>query len=361
MRIGVDIHSSKGRVSGLGVYTENLARFLIREATNGFEFCFYGGEAARNFSTPRRLIWENWELPHLARRDRVDILHVPAFAPPLLKTFRLVVTVHDLIGIKFPNQLGWASRLYWSRWLPQAVKQADVVIADSEHTKKDIVECLRIPEKRIRVIYPSGHEDYEREADPESLAALKKRLGIREKYFLFVGTLEPRKNIGRVLEAFRLFLKRSGGGTRGQLVVAGSRDFAHGKMYRLLTEGARLGPGEVVYTGYLSREDLNLLYCGAVALVFPSLYEGFGIPVLEAMACGTPVIVSRATSLPEVAGDAGLYVDPHRPEEIARAMEELASHESAREALVRKGFERIKCFSWEETARRTLEVYQSLA
>ena len=158
MKIGIDVQASRGKITGLGVYTQNLTDSLLREKRNGWEFSLLSKEQGRDWNTLERLIWENRDLPRKVKNEKIEILHVPAFAPPMAKPCKVVVTVHDLIGMTFPNQLGLPSRLYWGKWLPCAVKQADILIADSENTKKDILKHLNVPASKIRVIYPSGHE-----------------------------------------------------------------------------------------------------------------------------------------------------------------------------------------------------------
>ncbi len=360
IKIGMNIQASKGRTTGLGVYTANLTRSLAEESQNGFQFQFYDKQIEQDLNTFHRLLWENVELLRLARRDRIDILHAPAFAPPFSRTFKVVVTVHDLIGMFFPNQLSWPSRFYWGKWLPHCVKRASAIIAVSENTKRDLVNYLKIPEKNIHVIYPSGHESFLPTADRKEVSRMKARFRIREKYFLFVGTIEPRKNLVRVVEAFARFLKRTKQDLSYQLVVVGIKEYAHGRSFKSLVGQSAAGLEDVIYTGYVSNENLNLLYCGAEAFIFPSLYEGFGIPVLEAMACGVPVLTSNLSSIPEVAGDAALYVDPTAVEKITDGMIELVQDARLRRNLIEKGFERVKRFSWKETARQTLGVYEAL-
>ncbi len=359
--VGFDAHAADGRVTGLGVYVRHLVEALKKTAGSEFDLHFYKRKkAGKDLSTPARLGWENFELPQLAARDQVRLLHVPAFAPPLLKKIPLVVTVHDLIGMLFRNQLGTASALYWGKWLPFVVRKADILIADSQHTRRDLVVHLGVSEKKIRVIYP-GVPDRFAPAVPEvGFKAVQSRLSIRGPYFLFVGTLEPRKNLKRTLEAFRLFLNTIREPERFHLVIVGSRDFAHGQFFRELSKELSFQPNQILFTGYLEHEELNALYTRALAFVYPSLYEGFGFPVLEAMASGAPVLTSNTTSIPEVAGDAALQVDPLNVVEISEAMKRLAEDEPTRQGLIRKGFERIIHFSWKKTAEQTLNVYREL-
>ncbi len=359
-RIGVDIQATVGRATGLGTFTANLAGELraIEKASCDLSFLFYQDPQGTDWRTPRRLFWENVEIPRKARRDGVDLLHIPAFAAPAIKPPKMVVTVHDLIGMLFPNQIGWVSRFYWGKWLPWTVRRADRIIADSKNTQKDLIRCLGVPAGKIRVVYPSGHEGFSRDAAPEAVCAVKTRLRIRGRYFLFVGTLEPRKNLSGAIRAFSEFLRGTGREDDFQMVIVGSKSFAHGRFFKAIGEVA--GSNNLLFTDYISREDLKALYCGATALVYPSFYEGFGIPVLEAMACGAPVIASAASSVPEVAGDAAMLVDPNDVPAIARAMTEIASQEALRREMIAKGLRQIEKFSWKKTAAETVDVYREL-
>ncbi len=360
MKIGIDVQSTKGRKTGLGVYTDHLVCSLTRELNHRHQYCLYGKEQAGDLNTPGRLWWENVELPHLAKKDRVDLLHIPAFAVPTRKPAKVVLTVHDLIGMIYPNQKGWPSRLYWGKWLPESARRADRIIADSENTKMDMIKHLSISEDLIRVIYPSGHENFTADISRENIEKLKERLGIQEKYFLYVGTIEPRKNLSRVIESFNHFIKDKQRSVRYQLVIVGSKQFAHGQVFKEILDRFGTSLDDILFSDYLKQEELNALYCGAEALLFPSLYEGWGIPILEAMASGTPVLTSNVSSIPEVCGEAALKVDPYSTEEIRNGIECLAQDENCRKSLVMQGFEQIKKFSWKRTAEQTLEVYESL-
>lgn len=360
MKIGIDVQAAQGPKTGLGVYTENMTRHLKSEFVEKHEFFFYAVATSRDMSTLRRLRWENFELPRLAKKDRLDLLHTAAFSPPYLKPARLVVTVHDLIGMIFPNQAGIPSRFYWGTWLPGMVRRADYIIANSENTKRDILRHLDVPENRISVIYLSGREGFSSDADLSALKKLKQSLGITEKYFLCVGTIEPRKNLLRTFQAFLRFLRVKRPKCY-QLVVVGSKEFAHGATFREILRQSPLHSEHIIFTGYIERPKLNLLYCGAEIFLFPSLYEGFGIPVLEAMASGTAVLTSNHSSLPEVAGDAAYKVDPYSIDEICEGMTELSGDPKLRSHFIKKGFEQVRKFSWKKTVEETVKVYESLA
>ena len=358
--IGFDAQATQGRQSGLGVYTTHLLNALKVELRPPFELRAYQNPVPSELgvSTLRRLMWENWTLPRLVRQDKVDLLHVPAFSPAFCGVCKyLVVTVHDIAGMLFPNQIGRASAFYWGWWLPHVVRRADRILADSHHTRKDLLEHLRVPESKITVVYPSGHEGFRADIPKEKIEAVQKKYGIGGRYFLFVGTLEPRKNLPRVLDAFKVFLE---GHLEYQLVLVGSQAFAHGKYAEQLSRDHDVASASVLAPGFMDHESLNALYCGAQGLIFPSLYEGFGIPILEAMASGCPVLTSKVTSTPEVAGDAGLLVDPYCVDEITRGMTQLAEDSAPRRKLVDRGFAQIKKFSWKFTADGVIEAYKSL-
>jgi len=357
--IGFDAQATQGRQSGLGVYTRNLLAALKAKIKAPFELRPFSRSLASDtdLSTLERLWWENGTLPALIKQDKIDLLHAPAFSPPFRKPCPLVVTVHDLAGLRFPNQMGAASYFYWKHWLPFTIRQADKIIAISEHTKKDLMSCLGIGESKITVVYSSGHEGFSDQIPEAHRAGLMKRLKLRNKYFICVGTLEPRKNLIRIVEAFLSFYKMH---PDYQLVMVGSTTFAHGKYAKILFGKHVDDPDIIRTTGFLAHEDLNALYCGAQALIFPSLYEGFGIPILEAMASGCPVLTSNITSMPEVAGNAGLLVNPTDVNEIAQGMARLAKDASLRQELRACGKEHIKKFSWEQTAENTLNVYAGL-
>jgi len=243
--------------------------------------------------------------------------------------------------------------------LPWAARRADHIISVSEATKTDLIQLLKIPENRISVIYSSGHEKFSKPVPSKFADEVLSKRKIHEPYFICVGTMEPRKNFERIAEAFFEFSKKTK--QKVQLVWVGSQDFAGGKFYESLLKRFSASEGQIVAAGYLEDMELGALYQRAQGLVFPSLYEGFGFPVLEAMGAGCPVLTSNTSSLPEVTGNAGLCVDPRSVESIARGMEILYSDTQQRQELVQAGFERLKLFSWQKTAQETLDLYRKVA
>lgn len=289
--------------------------------------------------------------PSLAK---LDILHAPSPAaiPPPAPGQRLVVTVHDLAFRVYPSLFPASWRLLFRLGTHRAVRRADAIMTVSQSTANDLVRFSRADPSRIRVVPLAASLP----ATAVDLDDALERMKIRRPYVLFVGTLEPRKNLVRLVRAYR----RAIGRTRlpHRLVLAGPLGWQPRPMLR---EIAVEGPGEVVLTGKRAPEDLDALYRGAAAFVYPSLYEGFGLPVLEAMARGVPCIISTASSLPEVAGDAALAVPPRSVSALAGAIERVLTDDSEAARLSAAGRARSEQFSWEQTARMTLKVYGSLA
>lgn len=296
---------------------------------------------------------EQFELPRILSRHRVDLLHSPHFLLPLVRPCPAVATIHDVIYIACPEDLpSLPGRLYYRAMMNACSRMANRIITDSEHSKDEIVRYLPAGQATIDVVYPAVDPFFRLPADSEQIASARSRFSIHREYILCVGIYKPRKNHARLLKAFQLLRER---GVQSQLVIAGPRGEAKPVLQRLATE---LGIAKhVVFTGFVNDDDLRALYSGARVYVCPSLYEGFGFTVLEAMACGTPVVCSSATSLPEVAGKAALYFDPHNLEEMAIQLLSAFSDDTVRASLIAEGRSNLLRFSWEETARQTLAIY----
>jgi len=296
---------------------------------------------------------EQVELPRILRRHRVDLLHSPHFLLPLLRPCPAVATIHDVIYLACSQDLpSRAGRLYYRAMMNACARMATRIITDSEHSRNEIVRYLRADPERIDVIYPGVDPVFAPVTDAEQLAAVHSRFGIDREFVLCVGIYKPRKNHAGLLRAFQRLLVR---GIQAQLVVAGP--MADGEAV-LRSLAAELGTAKhTVFTGFVSDAELRSLYSAARVCVCPSLYEGFGFTVLEAMACGAPVVCSRATSLPEVAGKAALYFDPHDPQEMASQLVRAFSDDALRASLIEQGRQNLQRFNWAETARQTLAVY----
>jgi len=300
--------------------------------------------------THLRLSWE------MARRPP-DLLFVPAHILPPIRPRLSLVTIHDLGYLHFPRAHPLFQRLYLdlsTRWNAHV---ATHLLADSEATKADLVVCYGVPPEKVTVAYPGYDEDLAPVHDPAAIAAVKARYGISGDYFLYLGTLQPRKNLSRLVAAFAV-LQSATLKPETQLVLAGRRGWLYDDLFARVR---RLGmENRVLFPGYVSETDKAALLSGALAFVFPSLYEGFGLPVLEAQACGCPVVCSDTSGLPEAAGEGALLVDPADTAALAGAMARLAGDPALRVSLVERGFANLRRFSWERCAHTVLVVFERL-
>jgi glycosyltransferase involved in cell wall biosynthesis len=281
---------------------------------------------------------------------------------PLVHPPASLVTVHDLGYLHFPQAHPWQQRFYLDLSTRWSVRVSAHVLADSAATKADLVARYGTPPDKVTVAYPGRDETMSPVLDPAEIEAVKARHGIVGDYFLYVGTLQPRKNLARLVKAFAALKPDASPAPaerRTLLVLAGKRGWLYDDLFKLVS---RLGlDGRVLFPGYVPDEDKAALMGGALAFVFPSLYEGFGLPVLEAQACGCPVITSTTSSLPEVAGDGALLVDPRDTRAIAMAMERVASDLALREGLIERGLAHVRQFSWTACARIVLGAVEQSA
>ncbi|HTK04297.1 MAG TPA: glycosyltransferase family 1 protein [Candidatus Eisenbacteria bacterium] len=369
MRVIIDIRPLlEPRRSGVGTYTAEIVKALAARGRHDYALFANGlaGEppadlppasatVARHFSRyPNRLLNASIALLGAPTLETLAGAADVAYLPNLnfvATSLPLIVTVHDLSFIRFPRFFSAKQRL-WHAAVGAAgkLRRATTVIAVSEHTKRDIIETFGIPAERIEVASPGVSPAFA--PKPEEAAATLRRLGLQRPYFLFLGSLEPRKNITGLIDAFDKVSADQ------DLVIAGGK----GWLYRDIFRRAAASPkrGRIRFLEYVDDADKPGLYAGATALVYPSFYEGFGMPPLEAMACGTPVIASHVSSLGEVVGDAGLLVDPHAADDIAAAMTAVVEDGRLAAELRRRGPERAKRYTWEKSAE-TLERVFSVA
>lgn len=309
-------------------------------------------EAWRVRAIPFPRLWTHVRLSAEMVAHRPGVLFVPSHVVPLVHPRKTVVTVHDLGYFVYPQAHTRLSRLYLrvSTWF--SVRSAKRVIAISEATKRDLMKYYGVPAGKIRVVYHGCDPVFRPVRDEKALEEVAARYGVDRPYCLHVGTLQPRKNLGLLIEAWRLLRERME--QPPALLLAGKRGWLYDSLFEQVSKA---GLGELVrFADYVEREDLPGLYSGALALTFPSLYEGFGLPPLEAMSCGTPVICSNATSLPEVVGDAGILLDPTDAGAWAEAVQRLTENADEREMLSQKGLVQARQFTWERCARETWDV-----
>lgn len=335
------------RISGVSIHILYAGRTITKDET----VCLSGASLL-----PGLLTIGQPEIAWAARQHKLDLIHDPTGTCPLLlaRTGK-VITIHDVFPYVSPKTSTTLDWLIYHFWLPLAVRGVDAVITDSTHSKADILRYFHLKSDKVTVI-PAAAGDRYQPLEPAQVQSVLRRYQLAQPYILYVGSIEPRKNLLRLLQAYARLRDDL---PAWKLVIVGARNAW--KSTPISAELRKLNlTSWVQFTGYVPEEDLPALYNGASLFVFPSLYEGFGLPVLEAMACGTPVITSNISSLPEVAGDAALLVDPYNVDEIAAVMRRVLSDPDLCADLRHRGLERAKEFSWERTARQTLEVYRKV-
>jgi glycosyltransferase involved in cell wall biosynthesis len=366
MKIAFDLRRINN--PGIGRYMKCLTEAILAQAPqNDYLLILPPGAESSVNETPGRVeklisplkyysLREQVELPRILRRHNVDLLHAPHFNMPWLRTCPVVVTLHDVIYLACPQDLpSRMGRMYYRAMMASAVKRSDRIITDSDFSRKDIVRYLGAKPEKIEVVRPGIDPIFRQVTDDETLGAMRARWGIQGDYLIYAGIYKPRKNHVGLLRAFKHFLGR---GVDVKLVIAGPMNEGETELRELAAE---LGIAErVVFTGFVSDADLLALYSGARVYACPSLYEGFGFTVQEAMACGAPVVCSPETSLPEVAGDAAIYADPRNPAEFGDALYRVFSDNQLAQALKEKGKKNVQRFSWSIAAGQVLSVYEQV-
>ena len=303
-----------------------------------------------------RIFWEQIAGPLAAHRAGIDLWHSLVNVQPLLLPRPAVVTIQDLSFVVYPERFRASNRLYNRLFVRLSAGRARHIIVTSESTKRDIIRHYRLPESKISVAHLAADEGFRPIEDRAAVAAFRRSKGLPERLILYVGTIEPRKNLARLIEAFGQLCGR--GEVAHHLVIGGGKGWMYDQVYARVQE---LGLQERVhFPGFIPQEELAWWYNAAEIMTYPSLYEGFGLPPLEAMACGTPVVVSRISSLPEIVGDAAIQVDPYDVGEMAEALHQLATAPALRADKRAAGLQRAALFSWARTAERTLAIYQRL-
>lgn len=305
---------------------------------------------------PGRILWEQIVAPVASARAALDVLFCPVNVVPLACPVPSVVTVHDLAFLAYPTAFHVAKRRYLTTMTRLSVHRAHRVIAVSAHTRDDLVHHFGVRPERIAVIPNAADERYRPADDPATVARFKAEHHLPDRFILFVGTLEPRKNLRRLIEAFALF---SDAEADVRLVIVGASGWLTSDLAPLVQ--AHGLSDRITFTGYVPDDDLPRWYQAATVFCYPSLYEGFGLPVLEAMACGTPVVTSRTSSLPEIAGDAALLIDPTDVDGIARALRTVLAGDARRQQMSAAGIARSRLYAWERTAADTLDVIRDAA
>ncbi len=361
MIVGVDGNEANVKQKvGVSVYAANLLAYWSKKANSNLRFKIFLKEKPQsNLPPPHEFfnyetvagdkLWSQIFLPaRLNLKKDIDVFFSPAHYSPRLSPVPVVVTIHDLSYFYYPGEFLKKDLYKLENWTKYSVQKAKRVIAVSQNTKKDLLKFYRLPVNKVEVIY-NGYEKQKTKT-----AEQLKNFDLPKAYFLYVGTLQPRKNVSTLIRAFRKFKQTY---PLFKLIIVGRKGWLYQQIFSLVTN-LNLEE-EIIFTDYVTDAELVKLYQNAFCFVLPSLYEGFGIPILEAMAYACPVISSNVSSLPEIGGQACLYFNPHSEKELLTKMKILANNQVLRQQLIKKGKEQIKNFSWQKCAEETLKVIQS--
>jgi glycosyltransferase involved in cell wall biosynthesis len=370
VHIAIDAHSVGTGLAGNETYAANLVEALAEvDAENRYTVYVTKVEAERRFAGRWPRVAVRRTLPHTPlvripvtlsaelRRRPVDLLHVQYTAPPFAPC-PVVVTVHDLSFEHLPETFKRRSRVQLRLTVRRTARAAAHVIAPSEYTRQDLIKSYGLDPARVSVVPLAAAAHFRPVEDAGELGRVRERYRIAGDYILAVGSIQPRKNLARLVRAYADLRRARGRSNLPQLVLVGRQAWLYGETLRAVEEsGAR---DSIILTGYVSEADLPALYTGALCFVYPSFFEGFGLPPLEAMRCGVPVLAGDLTSLPEVVGDAGLLVNPLDTGALARALARLVDDADLRRDLRERGLDRARSFDWRHTARMTVEVYRKV-
>lgn len=369
MKIAIDAMLLSAPAFGIRTYISNLLKWIPLLDKDNKYLVFSGSsefDSQKNFivkrpfksniSAQQRILWQNFVLPRLLFRENIDVFHMPDHLLPLLPIkAKKIITVHDLCFYKYPQTFGFMKRYYKIFLTPLSIKQADFIIADSFSTKSDIIEIFSCNPEKIGVVHLGVSNEFKVLKDFDRLEDAQKKYNLPSNFILFVGTLEKRKNIESLIDAYRILKEKKYEVT---LVIVGKK----GWLYQGIFDKVKKYNLEnhVVFISGVDQNELVALYNLAKVFVYPSLYEGFGLPVLEAMACGCPVIASNVSSIPEIASNASILIDPKNIEELCSAIEKVLIDDELRNGLIKKGLERVKNFTWEKCVKETLAIYNSI-
>jgi glycosyltransferase involved in cell wall biosynthesis len=374
MRIGINaLYLIPRAYGGTETYVRNLLNELGKVDDTNEYLIFLSREGQGTFDLPKenwreircpvsagskvlRIIWEQLFLPWQAKYYRLDLLHGLGYVVPLLSPCPVVVTIYDIGHKRLANLFSSTALWAWQILVPKSARKSKAILTISESAKFDIAVEYRVNPERIFVTRPAASKIFNPVTDKMTLTRIREKYDLGKRYVLSVGYVKPHKNYELLIQAFRQIVQKHG--MDCQLIIVGHCPYNdYGNQLLALIKELDL-EAKVSFTGYVPNEDLPALYSGASLFVFPSLYEGFGIPVVEAMACGVPVVLSDAPALPEVGGDAALYFDPYDVEELTSIMHSILTNTSLHATLVEKSLKRSLLFSWEKTAYQTLQVYE---
>ena len=356
------------RSAGISWYIYNLLMQLgqSHQASSNFRFTAFLAEKAfqgngtlqvshstlSTASPLKRILWEQLMQPRLLKQSKVDLHHALAFVAPVFSPCPFVTTIYDLSFKRYPEAFKPFNRFYLSAFTAYSAKRAQAIMTISESTRQDVIDFFNIAPEKVHTIYCGVDEAFQMLPEAQ-VAAFKTQRDLPETFLLFLGTIEPRKNVVSLIKAYAHWYQRDPQAPK--LFIGGGKGWYYQQVFELVNQ-LRLTE-QIIFPGYLPQADLPLWYNAATIFVYPSHFEGFGLPVLEAMACGTPVITSNVSSLPEVAGTAGRLVEPTNINQLSEALQEIYTNQSLQKAMAEAGLIQATQFSWQKAALQTLQVY----
>jgi len=375
MKIGIDcrfiLNTNFAELAGVGHYVYYLVKYILKQdQENQYVLFFYNPKIkipefeqqnvkfvyfpAESFISRIPIFYKHYYLANLIKKEKLDLYHNPANIIPLGYHGRSVISVHDLAIYVNPDWFPQGQNFNTKVLFPQSLKKAEKIIAVSHNTKNDLINIFKVPREKIQVIY-EGVEDFDQNEITKD--EIRPELKFTEPYLFFVGTIEPRKNIERLIKAYKNFIKENPG-TKIKLVIAGKKGWKCDTIFKAINDPEL--KDKLIYPGYISLQEKIYLYKNCLAFIFPTLYEGFGLPVLEAMSLGKPVISSKIAPITEFAKDKALLINPQNIDQIKKAMESIAGDQSLRKSLGQKAIGVKSDFSWKIAAQKTIELYREL-
>ncbi|MDD5043406.1 MAG: glycosyltransferase family 1 protein [Patescibacteria group bacterium] len=368
MLIGIDAsRANKKEKTGTEWYSYYLIQEFKKLNSEGDQFILYSKEAlcdglenlppnwrSKILTSSLRRFWTQWRLSWEMIKDKPDILFVPAHTIPLIHPKRTVTTLHDIGFERFPEIYNFQELAYHRFSARFAIKHAKRVITVSNFSKQEMIDIYGADPEKISVVYNGYNSDLYKKLPKEEASSILEKYNISQPYFLFLGRLEEKKNVAGLIRAFNLLMRDERFGDYKLVLVGRSGYFGYQKIKDEIFHSPV--KDKILELGWVEEQDLPAFYNGATAFIFPSFYEGFGIPITEAMACGTPVVCSNRAALPEIAGGAGILIEPENFEEFGRKMGEVVNDENLRRTLIEKGLERAKLFSWKKCAEETMKI-----
>lgn len=373
MKIAIDALPVKSLQHGMGTYIFNLLKEMAQldQAHDFVVFkkpsVFTDLEKSQRFNIQfrnlskglaRRVVWEYTTLPKLLQKEQVDIFWGPSNFLPLRKACKYVVTIHDLSSFTYAHTYPYLRRKYYQYIIKQAVKRADLIITDSEFSRQDIINTFSVLPEMVKKIYCGIDDIFRRIESLDAIAQVKSKYKLPDDFILTLGVIEPKKNTERLIRAYAQL--RDKHNNVPKLVIGGSKKYGWNNRRIFELVETLVLKDAVNFTDFIEQKDLPVVYSAAKLFILPSLFEGFGLPVIEAMACGTPVITSKTSSLPEITGDAAVLINPYDTEEIGQAIIKVISDQQLQTEMRVKGFENVKRFSWQESAHELLCMFEQV-